>query len=53
VNKRNDLVSYLHPEYELEEEVTFPLTALEFGAGFLSQIVRTRASRFPWREREE
>lgn len=40
INARSDLVSLLRPEYELEEELEFPLTALEFGAGFLTRIIR-------------
>ena len=35
VNARKDVVSILRPEYELEEELEFPMTALEFGGGFL------------------
>lgn len=49
VNARTDLVSLLRPEYELEEELEFPLTALEFGAGFLTRIIRSGVGfRVPW-----
>ena len=39
VNARRDVVSILRPEYELEEEVEFPLAALEFGAEFLNVVI--------------
>ena len=42
VNARRDVVSILRPEYELEEELEFPMTALEFGAGFLESRVGKR-----------
>ena len=42
VNARRDVVSILRPEYELEEELEFPLTALEFGAAFLDTLIGKR-----------
>lgn len=49
VNARTDLVSLLRPEWQLEEELEFPLTALEFGAGFLTRIIRSSGEwRLPW-----